>query len=169
MKDLEIRNIAPARCCEKWSPPAGSDARVVVVFTLTNERSVMTALVNTMPEHAAAERFFVELSTHLASRIQPPEEVEARIRVLVSEAKHSKHKEDKCKAFPEGAFLNHFVLPGIYDFLKLKLQPELAREALLSESYASCEEIASNTPASAKRHPFTKVLGATAKSVVSRW
>jgi hypothetical protein len=80
-------------------------------------------------------------------------------------------KADRCKAFPEGAFLNHYVLPALYRFVSTfdEMNDVRAREALLSESYRSMREYASGTPARQSAHPFEKVIGISPQTVVRRW
>lgn len=119
----------------------------------------------------AARTFFDKLHDHLTSRLPSSDELRRKVRETVLNAKNSQSPNDKCKAFPEGAFLNQFVIDPIHEFLKseLSLSREEACRALLSESYRSHPTIASGSPKSALRHPFTKVLGATAKSVAGRW
>ena len=114
-----------------------------------------------------ARKFFEDLQAYL--KFPSGEAVRQRVRDVVANAKCSQN--DRSKAFPEGAFLNEFVVGTIHEFLTEKhgLSSEDACLALLSESYRSIPGIASGTPASQFKHPFTKALGVTAKSVVARW
>jgi hypothetical protein len=75
------------------------------------------------------------------------------------------------KAFGEGAFLNHFVLPALYRFIAAYpgMDPEKARESPLSESYRSMRAYASGSPARSAKHPFDKVVGVSARGVIRRW
>ena len=75
-------------------------------------------------------------------------------------------RSDLHKSFSEGALLNHYVLPAIRSFLSqlAGMDPDRA-----SESYREMRAYASGTPARLSRHPFEKVIGASAQSVVRRW
>jgi len=125
--------------------------------------------IGTPPSREEARRFFEDMQAYLNAKIPPRDEVRQRVREVVANAKSSQN--DRSKAFPEGAFLNEFVIGTIHEFLKERrnLSPEEARQALLSESYSSFPRIASGTPASNFKHPFTKALGVTATSVVTQW
>jgi hypothetical protein len=80
-------------------------------------------------------------------------------------------RSDLHKAFSEGGLLNHYVLPAIHAFLSQLdgMDADTVRESLLSESYREMRAYASGTPARLSRHPFEKVIGASAQSVVRRW
>jgi len=123
----------------------------------------------TLPNRDDAKRYFEDLQAYLNGKFPSKDEVKRRVREAVAKAKTSQN--DRSKAFPEGAFLNEFVIGATYEFLKekQKLSSEEACHALLSESHKSHLGIASGTPASEFKHPFRKVLGATAKSVVAQW
>lgn len=124
---------------------------------------------STLPNREDAKKFLGELQAYLSGKIPPRDEVRKRVRDVVERAKRS--QDGRAGAFPEGAFLNEFVIEATHEFLRDKraLNSEEACRALLSESYRSHPGIASGTPASGFKHPFRKVLGATAKSVVAQW
>ena len=96
-------------------------------------------------------------------------EVATSIAEIVRTSKTS--RTDLHKSFPEGASLNHYLLPAIHSFLSQLDGMDLdgARQSLLSESYREMREYASGTPARLSRHPFEKVIGASAQSVIRRW
>lgn len=50
-----------------------------------------------------------------------------------------------------------------------KLSPQDARISMLSESYKSHPTMASASPASLLKHPFTKTLGTSAAAISQRW
>jgi hypothetical protein len=116
-----------------------------------------------------AYRFFQSLEQHLNEVLPGPREVATNIADIVRTSKAS--RTDLHKSFPEGALLNHYVLPAIHSFLSQLngMDPDKARESLLSESYREMRTYASGTPARLSRHPFEKVIGASAQSVVRRW
>ncbi len=123
----------------------------------------------TLPSREDAKKFFEDLQAHLNREIPSKNRVRERVQEAVAKAKAS--QSERSKAFSEGAFLNEFVIRATHRFLKEEhnLSSEEACRALLSESYKSHPGIASGTPASEFKHPFRKVLGATAKSVVAQW
>ena len=123
----------------------------------------------TLPNREEAKRFFEDLQAYLHGKFPSKDEVKQRVREAVAKAKTSQN--DRSKTFPEGAFLNEFAVGAMHEFLKEKhkLSSEEACQALLSESYRNLPGIASGTPASEFKHPFRKVLGATANSVVAQW
>ena len=119
------------------------------------------------------KRFLGELKCHLNAGLPSRDEVRRRVREAVAFAKASKGKKEKSRAFPEGAFLNEFVIPVTYEFLTMKTEPKLspqdARISMLSESYKSHPTMASASPASLLKHPFTKTLGTSAAAISQRW
>ena len=121
----------------------------------------------TPPSRQEARKFFGDLQTYL--KFPSRDEVGRKVRQVVASAKSSQNS--RSKAFPEGAFLNEFVIAKMHGFLKEKqeLGAEGACQALLSESYRDHPGTASGTPASEFKHPFTKALGVTAPSVVAQW
>jgi hypothetical protein len=98
-----------------------------------------------------------------------PAEVATSIADIVRSSKAC--RSDLHKSFSEGALLNHYVLPAIHDFVSQLdgMDPDRACESLLSESYREMRKYASGTPARLSRHPFEKVIGASAQAVVRRW
>ena len=116
-----------------------------------------------------AYRFFRSLEQHLNEALPGPREVATNIADIVRTSKAS--RTNLHKSFPEGALLNHYVLPAIHRFVSQLngMDSDRARESLLSESYHQMGEYASGTPARLSRHPFEKVIGASAQSVVRRW
>lgn len=123
-------------------------------------------------QHEDAKKFLKNLCGYLAKHIRPPDEVRQHVANAVLEAKSTaKGSAARSEAFPEGAFLNKFVTRNIHDFLQREMHftDDQAREALLSESFRSLPEISSGTPASTLKHPFTKVLGDGAPSIIRRW
>jgi hypothetical protein len=116
-----------------------------------------------------AYRFFRSLEQHLNEALPGPREVATNIADMVRTSKAS--RTNLHKSFPEGALLNHYVLPAMHHFVsKLDgMDSDKARESLLSESYRQMGKYASGTPARLSRHPFEKVIGASAQSVVRRW
>jgi len=116
-----------------------------------------------------AYRFFRALEQYLNEALPGPGEVATRISEIVRTSKAS--RTDLHKSFSEGALLNHYLLPAIHHFVSQLdgMDPDRARESLLSESYRAMPAYASGTPARVSRHPFEKVIGASAQSVVRRW
>ncbi len=93
----------------------------------------------------AVHRFLSRLEAHLNSTIAAPADVRAKLAVAVAKARSvARRTADRHSTFAEGAFLNTYVLGGLHAFLmsELRLSPEHARLAVLSESYraqSQCE------------------------------
>jgi hypothetical protein len=122
-----------------------------------------------MEDKQAAFDFLTAFHDRLRSQLPGPAEMSQRIAEIVqaSVAPESDHH----KGFPEGAFLNHFVLPELHGFLSDQpaMDAKKAKHSILSESYRSEQTLASWTPASAGRHPFTKVVGSKPVAIVNQW
>ncbi len=116
-----------------------------------------------------AYSFFRALEQHLNAAMPGPGEMAKAIDEIVTVSKGG--ESERHKAFAEGAFLNHFVLPALYQFVAEYdgMDPEKARESLLSESYRKMSKIASGSPARSAKHPFDKVVGIGAPGVIRRW
>ena len=118
---------------------------------------------------AAAYAFFRALEQQLNAVMPGPREMAKAIDEIVRVSKGG--ASERHKAFAEGAFLNHFVLPALYRFVAEYpgMDPEKARESLLSESYRRMRAYASGSPARSAKHPFDKAVGVSAPGVIRRW
>lgn len=67
----------------------------------------------------------------------------------------------------EALFSNNLVVPAIHEHLSSLVSD--ARQALLAEGYANFRQMASGSPASSLRFPFTKQFSAVGKIVQSWW
>jgi hypothetical protein len=117
-----------------------------------------------------AHEFLSKLEQTLADQLPPAAEMEPWIRRTVREA-HGEHVRRHLHG-PEGAFLNGLVLPALSQLVRRDpscCSDDRAKQALLNEYHPSMPEISSHTPARTARHPFTKILGANAQEVYSRW
>ncbi len=114
-------------------------------------------------------RFFRSLEQHLNETRPGPNEVVTSIAEIVRASRTS--GSNLHKSFSEAALLNHYLLPAIHHFVSRLdgMDPDKARASLLSESYRAMRQYASGAPARLSRHPFEKVIGAIAQSVVQRW
>jgi hypothetical protein len=117
----------------------------------------------------AAYSFFRALEQQLNATMPGPREMAKTIDEIVRVSKGG--ASERHKAFAEGAFLNHFVLPTLHRFVAEYpgMDPEKARESLLSESYRRMKKYASGSPARSAKHPFDKVVGVSAPGVIRRW
>jgi hypothetical protein len=72
---------------------------------------------------------------------------------------------------PEEVFLNEYAVPRLFEELqsKLRLSPDNARTALLSENYRHMATMCSGTPARAVRHPFDKTFAPSPHGVIEHW
>ncbi len=95
--------------------------------------------------------------------------MESWIRSTVKAAK----TDDKQKhlRLPEAAFLNGNALPVLSGLLKTHagLSEEQAQRALLNEYYRTTPDISRQSPIRWERHPFRKVLGASASDIYRGW
>jgi hypothetical protein len=116
-----------------------------------------------------AYAFFRSLERQLNATMPGPREMAKAIDEIVRVSKGG--ASERHKAFAEGAFLNHFALPALHRFVAEYpgMDPETARESLLSESYRSMRAYASGSPARSAKHPFDKVVGVSAPGVIRRW
>ena len=117
-----------------------------------------------------AHAFLNKFEQLLAQQLPAAADMESWIRRTVRETK-GEHARRHLHG-PEGAFLNGLVLPA----LALSVRSDMscstdakAKRALLNEYHPSMPEISSHTPARTVKHPFTKILGATAREIYSRW
>jgi len=83
-------------------------------------------------------RFFRSLEQHLNEALPGPREVATSIADIVRTSKAS--RTDLHKSFPEGALLNHYLLPAIHSFLSRREGMDLdrARQSLLSDRTGRC-------------------------------
>src|SRR5262245_25660774 len=104
---------------------------------------------------------FRALEAHLNATLPGPQDVKRLIRDLVHASRGN--PAESHKVFPEGALLNHFVLPLLYQLVSEfeGMDASKARAALLSESYRRMKAYASGSPARSSAHPFQKVVGVT--------
>jgi hypothetical protein len=116
-----------------------------------------------------AFEFLKELEKTLNTRLPGPSDMESWIRSTVRAAK----TDDKQKhlRLPEAAFLNGRALPVLFELLKSHagLSREQAQQALLSEYYRTTPDISRQSPIRWERHPFRKVLGASASDIYRGW
>src|SRR2546422_3279059 len=103
-------------------------------------------------DRQAAFDFLSSLEEYLNRCLPGPAQLVEQIRTIVEESKRTGQTPQT--NFPEGAFLNRFIVPHLHEFLAKRLGKEDARAALLSESFKRLPDYASGTPARSKRHPF---------------
>jgi hypothetical protein len=130
---------------------------------LTPEKSVS--------QKPSAREFLRGLAIFLNERIPPRTTTRNILDDVVRGAKASADERQRHLAFPEGAFLNTYALPLIHNYLtnSVDLSEDDAHHALLSESYRHQKGIASGSPASKQKHPFTKSIGEDLDSIIGRW
>lgn len=118
-----------------------------------------------------AREFFESLEKHLNRGLRDHRGVREHLAEVVRRAKVSADKREKRNAFPEGAFLNEFILQPVHEFVASwpGMSTKTARRALLSESWKHNPDTVSGSPGRSERHPFTKVLGATPSNITGRW
>jgi hypothetical protein len=121
-----------------------------------------------MSEEAALD-FLAKLENHFNKLLPNPAAMAQELKSIVKNAKEL--KINRHMNFPEAAFLNHFIMPALNEYLTdhCGLSSENAKQALLSESFRNLSEIASGTPARSEAHPLSKVIGVGAHQIVERW
>ena len=84
-----------------------------------------------------AREFLEGLESHLNRALRDYSGVRENLAEAVRRAKASTDKHEKRNAFPEGAFLNEFVLRPVHEFVAgwPGMSVKTARRALLSESW----------------------------------
>lgn len=116
-----------------------------------------------------ALEFLKELQKTLNVKLPGPADMESWIRSTVKAAK----TDDKQKhlRLPEAAFLNGNALPVLFGLLQTHagLSEEQAQQALLNEYYRTTPDISRQSPIRWERHPFRKVLGASASDIYRGW
>ena len=116
-----------------------------------------------------ALEFLKELQKTLNMELPGPADMESWIRSTVKAAK----TDDKQKhlRLPEAAFLNGKALPVLFGLLKTHagLSEERAQQALLNEYHQTTPDISRQSPIRWERHPFRKVLGASASDIYLGW
>jgi hypothetical protein len=123
-------------------------------------------------DQKAAHDFLAELHAYLNAGMPAPAEIRSEIASAVRDAKAlPKGDPGRRAAFPEGAFLNNYVLPTIHKFLcgRPGLTADQAKRALLSESYRAQPDITSASPVRSVKHPFRKVIGVSPRQVMKTW
>jgi hypothetical protein len=116
--------------------------------------------------------FLSDLESHLNSRLPGATAMRRETAALVRDATAlPKRDPGRRSAFPEGAFLNEYILPEFNKYLRenLNLTADDARRALLSESFRAQHELASGSPVRSIKHPFRKVIGVSPQQVMKMW
>jgi hypothetical protein len=116
-----------------------------------------------------AFKFLSRLEEHLRTQLDEWSAVHRRVLSISDAAKND--PEQSHKRGPEQAFLNHYGLPEIHNFLKQQpyMDSSIARNALLSENVKGMGEYASASPSRSEDHPFTKKLGIRANKIYQKW
>jgi hypothetical protein len=116
-----------------------------------------------------AKAFLDELALAIARQCPKGTAMERAVRRIIREAR--KEPPKKHLGGPEAAFLNHFVVPVLFEQIKLfaNLTDPRAREALLNEYHRSMPDYSAKSPIRAGKHPFNKAIGSTPDSVYSAW
>jgi hypothetical protein len=117
-----------------------------------------------------AYEFLRKLEDLLARQLPVAPEMESWVRHIVRETKGEHARRHLHN--PEAAFLNQHVLPVLASLIRTDsscASDTDAKRALLNEYHPSMPEISSHTPARTGKHPFTKLLGASAQEIYARW
>lgn len=122
-------------------------------------------------QKTCAEEFLRSLTAFLNDNIPPRATTRRLLDDTVRGAKASTDRRERHMAFPEGALLNKYAVPLVHQYLtnEVGLGVDAAREALLTESYKHHKNVASGSPASKQKHPFTKTIGESLQSIIGRW
>ena len=113
--------------------------------------------------------FLQALHTRLDQDLPPPGLMRKKILEVVEKAK----TDDSMKHMrqPEDAFLHHFAFPILFDHMQSVegVDNEVAASSLLSEYYRNMPHCCKDTPARKQRHPFSKLIGASADIMMKQW
>jgi hypothetical protein len=134
------------------------------VQEFANEREMQIAS-DAERDRKAAIKFFEGLKEHLNKKIPPQ-----AVMQWIQEKKGSAPKGKDVQY--EGLFIDKFVLPAIPEYLSEALgrSDEGILEAFLAESELAREQkLTSDSPRSANKYLFTKVLAANSKGLVKSW
>ncbi|MGA3307172.1 MAG: hypothetical protein ABSD08_00975 [Xanthobacteraceae bacterium] len=117
-------------------------------------------------EREIARTFLNGLHERLLVELPAPVAMRKAVDELVADARVNKIKHLNQ---PEYAFLNHFAVPIIFDYMR-SIEPadELRRKALLSEFYRNMPAYHLNSPRRYPRHPFGK-LPRDPLRILQRW
>jgi hypothetical protein len=119
-----------------------------------------------------AHSFLSDLESHLNSWLPGAIAIRNEIATSVRDSKAlPKGDPGRRSAFPEGAFLNDYILPRMNQYLRehLDLAADDARRALLSESFRAQPTLSSGSPVRSIKHPFRKVIGVSPRQVMRMW
>lgn len=118
-----------------------------------------------------AHAFLRGLQAYLDGQLPDREQIVSEIREVVRQAKCSTAQDERCMSFPEGAFLNKYVIPCMNRYLRdeVRLDEVAAKRALLSESYRSHRSMCSGSPVWTGQHPFRKLFGVHHMKVLANW
>ena len=121
-----------------------------------------------MKTNPDAYTFFQGLEAYLNAKLPSPGYMRDEIPRIVAD---SRTNEEAHKGFPEGAFLNHYVTPGIHEYLVSEegLSADAACKALLSESFRKLQDISCASPSRLNAHPFQKSVGSKASDIMKAW
>jgi hypothetical protein len=122
-----------------------------------------------MSDKNQAHQFLRSLERHLIKNLPSPEIVASEVASIVAKSKAG--NTARHMAYPEGAFLNHYIARPIHTFLASlpDMDNEKARHAFLSESFRRIPDLSSGSPTHSKSHPFSKAVGVKPRAMVARW
>ena len=125
--------------------------------------------IDKIADKAAALQFLDGLRLSLERRLPSPAKLRAEVREVMYSARDNATRPHMRR--PEEAFLNHFVIPQLFNELQtqLGLEPKRAQTALLSENYRHMQTLSSGSPVRKDRHPFDKSLARNPEDVMSQW
>jgi len=131
-----------------------------------SEQAVWQTASDGQNSRNAAREFLAGLQEHLNKKI-PAHAVTQWIQEKKGSALKGKNTQY------EGLFIEKFVLPAIPEYLRKAVDnptDDRIRESFLAESeLARKQEVTSDSPRSANKHLFTKVIGANSDDVVKSW
>jgi hypothetical protein len=113
--------------------------------------------------------FLDKVADEISKSAPPGTAMEREIRRITAAAcEDTRRKHLKGQ---EAAFLNTFVLPVLFGQMRshAALSADQARVALLNEYHRSMPELSGASPIRAVKHPFKKLMGASAHAVYRQW
>jgi len=110
-----------------------------------------------------AHRFLDALASALNAGLPAPDQLRAEVRKAALASKRG----------PESVFLNQFIIPQVSLLMQSAegIGEAEAHQAFLCEGFqnSGLSRYCLGTPSRSTKHPFTKIVGATATEIVLKW
>jgi hypothetical protein len=118
-----------------------------------------------------AHLFLKKLEDRLNFTLPAPAELRAKVRETAKKTRSERQLSPAHLRGPEASFLNHFVIPEVFELVSAyeAMDDSRARQALLSEYEAMRKKFCSGAPTRQERHPFRKIIGTKPTAIMQQW